>query len=104
MGEKTAIAWTDHTFNIAWGCQKISPGCLNCYADGLADRFGYDVWGPTKTRRTFPAKHWAEPLKWNAAAERDGRPHRVFCSSMCDWAEDHPTIAAELPKLWALIQ
>lgn len=29
MAEKTAIAWTDHTFNIAWGCTKgsgLKPG------------------------------------------------------------------------------
>lgn len=104
MPEKTLIAWTSHTFNIAWGCVKVSPGCKFCYADGLADRYGFDVWGPKKHRRTFGDKHWAEPLKWSAAAERAGERRRVFCSSMCDVFEDHPTIEAERAKLWPLIR
>ena len=103
MAEKTIIAWTDHTFNIAWGCSKISPGCTNCYADGLANRYGWDVWGPKKARRTFGDKHWAEPFKWNRQAEEEGRRHRVFCSSMCDNFEDHATIDQEREKLWPLI-
>lgn len=106
MGMQTAIEWTDHTFNIAWGCVKVSPGCQHCYADTLSRRYGHDVWGPAKTtaRRTFGAKHWTEPLKWNAKAERDGVRRRVFCSSMCDVFEDHPTIDAEREKLWPLIR
>jgi protein gp37 len=40
MGERTAIGWTDHTFNPWWGCTKISPGCTNCYAEALAKRVG----------------------------------------------------------------
>lgn len=106
MAEKTGIEWTDHTFNIAWGCFKVSPGCANCYAETLAKRFGFDVWGPPKTtsRRTFGRKHWLEPLRWNRAAEKEGRRHRVFCSSMADVFEDHPTIDAEREKLWPLIR
>ncbi len=106
MSEKTGIEWTDHTFNIAWGCFKVSPGCAHCYADTLSRRYGHDVWGPPKTtaRRTFGDKHWAEPLKWNAKAEMDGVRRRVFCSSMCDVFEDHPTIDAEREKLWPLIR
>lgn len=104
MADKTIIAWTDHTFNVAWGCTKVSPGCKNCYADTLSGRYGFDVWGPGKPRRLFGPKHWAEPLKWNREAEQEGRRHRVFCSSMCDNFEDHPQIIAELPKLWAMIR
>jgi protein gp37 len=104
MSQKTIIAWTDHTFNIAWGCQKVSPGCANCYADGLAARYGHDVWGPQKPRRTFGSKHWAEPRKWDQDAARAGKVARVFCSSMCDVFEDHPTITAERAKLWPLIE
>jgi protein gp37 len=103
MADKTKIAWTDHTFNIAWGCTKVSPGCKNCYADSQASRFGHNVWGPNKPRRTFGEKHWAEPLQWEKAAAKEGKAKRVFCSSMCDVFEDHATIDAEREKLWPLI-
>ena len=106
MGKETGIAWTDHTFNIAWGCFKVSPGCKHCYAETFSKRTGHDIWGPPETtsRRTFGAKHWTEPLAWNAAAKREGVRKRVFCSSMCDVFEDHPTIATEREKLWPLIR
>ena len=106
MGETTGIAWTDHTFNIAWGCHKVSPGCDHCYAETFSKRTGHAIWGPPKdtARRTFGAKHWAEPLRWNAAAAKAGVRRRVFCSSMCDVFEAHPTIDAERAKLWPLIR
>ena len=103
MGETTKIQWTDHTFNVAWGRTKVSPGCANCYAEKDAHRYGFDVWGKGTERRTFGDKHWAEPLKWNREAAREGRRHRVFCSSMADVFEDHPTIEALLPRLRCLI-
>lgn len=104
MASKTIIAWTDHTFNIAWGCVKVSPGCKNCYADKLSSRYGQSVWGPNNPRRTFGQKHWDEPLKWNLEAKRAGIRRRVFSSSMCDWCEDHPTIINEAKRLWPLIR
>lgn len=103
MGEQTAIAWTDHTFNPWWGCTKVSAGCANCYADKFARRTGHDVWGPGKPRRTFPDAHWAEPLKWNKAAEGAGRRERVFCASMAD-VFDAEAPAGQLDRLWALIR
>lgn len=106
MADKTLIAWCDHTFNVAWGCMKVSPGCKHCYADGLADRYGFKVWGPPATtpRRTFGAAHWQEPRKWQRQAEAAGKIHRVFCSSMCDVFEDHPTVTGEMARLWPLIR
>lgn len=101
MAETTGISWTDHTFNIAWGCQKVSPGCQFCYADTLSNRFGLDVWGPEKPRRTFGEKHWNDPVRWNRKATKQ---ELVFCSSMCDIFEDHPTVIEELKKLWPLIK
>ncbi|MCB2179467.1 phage Gp37/Gp68 family protein [bacterium] len=71
MVKNSKIEWTDHTFNPWWGCVKVSEGCKNCYAETMANRFG-NWWGPTAERRFFGDKHWAEPLKWNAQAERDG--------------------------------
>jgi len=104
MATNSPIEWTTHTFNPWWGCVKVSDGCKRCYADTLARRYGHDVWGPGKPRRTFGEKHWAEPLNWNAAAQREAQRARVFCSSMADVFEDHPTAHAERPKLWQLIR
>ena len=89
MGENTKIAWCDHTFNPWWGCTKVSDGCANCYAEGVASRFAPGLWGPSGRRRFFGDKHWAEPVKWNRKAERDGVRRKVFCGSMCDVFEVH---------------
>lgn len=89
MGKSTEIAWTDHTYNPWWGCVKVSEGCKNCYAETFAKRTGNDVWGIGKPRRFFGNKHWLEPLKWNADAERDNVRRKVFCASMADVFEAH---------------
>lgn len=36
---KSPIQWTDQTWNPVRGCDKISPGCKNCYAETVANRF-----------------------------------------------------------------
>lgn len=90
MGKVTEISWCDHTFNPWWGCEKVSPACDRCYAWAMDKRFkpgGEKHWGPQAPRRFFGEKHWAEPLKWNRAAEREGVKRRVFCGSMCDVME-----------------
>jgi protein gp37 len=84
MGKDSEIAWCDNTFNPWWGCTKVSPGCVNCYAEALAKRYGHSVWGPGAIRRTFGDKHWNEPLAWNAEAVLFGERKRVFCASMSD--------------------
>ena len=103
MGEKSDIQWTDHTFNIAWGCTKVSPACDHCYAETWAKRMGLKVWGQDAERRTLGEKYWRAPLGWNARAEKAGRVDLVFCSSMADVFEDHPTLETERAKLWPLI-
>jgi protein gp37 len=32
------IEWTEKTWNPTTGCTKVSPGCLNCYAEVMARR------------------------------------------------------------------
>ena len=32
------IEWTDTTWNPTTGCNKVSPGCKNCYAETFANR------------------------------------------------------------------
>lgn len=102
MSENTAIAWTDHTFNTHWGCHEVSPGCTNCYAREFARRFG-TKWGVDEARREFGDKHWDEPKKWNARAERAGKRERVFCNSMSDWADKNSPPGMH-DRLWALIR
>lgn len=104
MGVETGISWTDHTFNIVWGCEKVSPACKNCYAETLSKRFGFEVWGAQAPRRTFGLKHWNDPIRWNKKAIKDGVHRKVFCSSMCDVFEDHETVIQELKKLWPVIR
>jgi protein gp37 len=103
MGASSKIGWTDATFNGWWGCEKVSPGCTNCYAEAFAKRTGHDVWGKGGARRVFGDKHWDELLKWNLQAQDEQRQRLVFCSSMADVFEDHP-IAEELrPRLWSYV-
>lgn len=103
MSADSKIEWTDHTFNIVWGCEKVSPGCKHCYAESFSRRVGEDVWGAGKPRRVLSASYWREPLRWNAAARAAGQVARVFCSSMADVFEDHPTNAEQRARLWPLI-
>ena len=72
MGERTAIAWTDKTFNPVWGCTAVSPACDHCYAEAWARRFGVK-WGPHGTFREFGDHHWNEPIRWNRAAAKAGQ-------------------------------
>jgi protein gp37 len=78
----TGIEWTDKTWNPTTGCDKISPGCLHCYAEALTQRFtqnfknGFDL--------TLYPERLKEPLRWRT-------PSRVFVNSMSDlFHEDVP--------------
>ncbi len=91
MSENSKIEWCDHTFNPWEGCQKVSPGCDNCYAEARNIRFsgGQSVnWGPGAPRRLTSDANWAKPLKWNRDADKffseHGRRQRVFCASLAD--------------------
>ena len=104
MSKGSAIQWTTHTFNIAWGCVEASAGCDNCYARTFSKRMGFDVWGVGADRRTFDEKYWKQPLKWDRQARRAGRRDRVFCSSMTDVFLNDRIINREREKLWPLIE
>lgn len=104
MGETTGIAWTNHTFNVAWGCTKVSPGCDNCYAATLSKRYGFDLWGKDNDRRFFGDKHWIEPIRWNNQALKDGVRRQVFCGSMCDVMEDRADMVVPRWSLYQLIE
>jgi protein gp37 len=38
MADKSFIEWTNSTWNVVTGCDKVSPGCKNCYAERYAMR------------------------------------------------------------------
>lgn len=102
MSERTGIAWTDHTFNPWWGCAKVSPGCKHCYAEALDRRLGGAHFGG-RERKTFGPKHWADPIRWDKAAAKAGRPALVFCASMGD-VFDVDAPSEERRLLWELIR
>jgi len=38
VSEQSAISWTEATWNPTTGCDRVSPGCANCYALAMAKR------------------------------------------------------------------
>lgn len=81
MMASSTIEWTDETWNPVSGCEKVSEGCRNCYAETIAHRF----WGdrPFTEVRCHPERLDA-PLHWK-------KPRRVFVNSMSDlFHEDVP--------------
>jgi protein gp37 len=120
MADTTAIEWADSTFNPWEGCQKVGPGCDNCYAEARNARFsgGQAVnWGTGAPRRRTSPGNWSLPLRWQAiAAEfkaRYGRRQRVFCASLADvfdndvpgqWRIELMRLIVETPDLdWLLL-
>lgn len=103
MGE-TSIQWTDYTFNPWQGCQRVSPGCVNCYAEARDVRFNRGKhWGPQGTRARTSAETWRKPLAWNAKAKEKGTRYRVFCASIADVFEDRPELLEWRRELFGLI-
>ncbi len=83
MSDKTGIEWTDATWNPVTGCTEVSPGCDNCYAKTLAERFrgtpghyfehGFEV--------QLREDKLALPHRWT-------KPRRIFVNSMSDLFHD----------------
>ena len=75
----TKIEWTDKTWNPITGCTKKSAGCVNCYAEVMAQRLkamclekyrnGFEL--------TLHDDNLDEPLLWKKA-------HNIFVCSMSD--------------------
>lgn len=78
MGEKTGISWTSRTQNFWKGCEKVSPGCKNCYMFREMKQYGMN---PEEVTRT---KTWKNPRKWNEEAAKNGEPQLVFT---CSWSD-----------------
>ena len=79
VGYKSAIEWTDATWNPITGCTKVSRGCDNCYAERFAERFRGVHGHPFESGFDLKLRHdrLNQPLAWK-------RPRRVFVNSMSD--------------------
>lgn len=104
MSENTAIPWAHHSFNPWWGCEQISPGCVNCYGARDSHRWGHDCWGPDVKRRTMSHAHWKNPIKWDRKAAQAGERHRVFLMSMGDIFEDRRELDGRRAKAFSLVE
>ena len=79
MATKSAIEWTEATWNPSTGCDALSPGCENCYAERLTRRL--KAMGQKKYangfRLTLHPDTLELPLRWK-------EPQRIFVNSMSD--------------------
>lgn len=73
MSERSAIEWTDSTWNPWYGCTKVSPGCAHCYMFREQTMYGRNPEIVTRSKTKFN-----DPLRW-----KEGR--RVFTCSWSDW-------------------
>jgi protein gp37 len=70
----TKIEWTNETWNPTTGCDKVSQGCKNCYAETVAKRF----WVERKfTDVQMHEERLTIPMKWK-------QPKMIFVDSMSD--------------------
>lgn len=87
VADRSAIEWTDATWNPVVGCTQVSPGCAHCYAKSLHDQ-RHRAYKEGKLQQIPQyAKPFEEvqliperlsaPLRW-----RD--PRRIFVNSMSD--------------------
>lgn len=89
MSAHSKIEWTESTWNPLRGCSRKSPGCFNCYAEGIAYRFsgpGQAYEGLAKLvngKPTFTGKIRTvpelldQPIRWS-------RGRRIFVNSTSD--------------------
>ena len=97
MGAKSAIEWTDATWNPISGCTRVSEGCRYCYAETLAARFS-----KTNHRYMGIAEMKGGSGKWTNEIKlhydlldrpiRWRKPRMIFVNSMSDlYHEKVPT-------------
>ncbi len=99
---ETSIQWCDHSINpLRFGkghyCQKISPGCTNCYASALQPRFGNQGFGgtgsvvPHRVNDQRDGGLWLDESKLQEVLRRK-KPTKYFWCDMTDlfgsWVPD----------------
>lgn len=84
MASNSSIEWTEATWNPVTGCNKISPGCKNCYAERMSKRL--KAMGQKNYRNgfklTLQPHMLALPLRWK-------KPQTIFVNSMSDLFHKH---------------
>ena len=79
MADGSSIEWTDATRNPATGCEKVGPGCDNCFAERFAERWRGIDGHPCE--QGFDLKLWpsrlGRPARWK-------KPRMIFVNSMSD--------------------
>jgi protein gp37 len=87
-GDRSSIEWTEATWNPVTGCDRVSPGCDNCYAERLAKRL--QAMGNARYANGFAVTLHPDvldlPLRWRT-------PRRVFVNSMSDLF--HPKVPTD---------
>lgn len=105
MAENSKIEWCHHTFNSWEGCEKVSAGCANCYAERRDKQYhSGEHWGSNGTRKMMSESYWRQPLKWNRDAVIAGERPRVFCSSLADVFERRKDLIKVRIRLFDMIQ
>jgi protein gp37 len=79
MAEKSFIEWTNSTWNVVTGCDKVSPGCKNCYAEKYAKRL--QAIGIKKYRQGFHLTLHPDLIDYPLKLKR---PRMIFVNSMSD--------------------
>lgn len=84
MADKSAIEWTDATWNPVTGCTKVSPGCAHCYAERVAERLRGTAAFPQGFDLVLHPERLSLPKMWT-------KPRKIFVNSMSDlFHEDVP--------------
>ena len=82
----TKIEWTEDTWNPVTGCTKISEGCLNCYAEKMANRL-YNM-GVENYKNKFEVTIHEHMIN---EPQKIKKPKMIFVNSMSDlFHEDIP--------------
>jgi protein gp37 len=79
MADKSQIEWTNATWNVFTGCDKVSPGCKNCYAERYAKRL--QNMGVKKYSDGFDLKFHPDVMNYPAKLKE---PRMIFVNSMSD--------------------
>ncbi len=97
MSDRSAIEWTDSTWNPVTGCTKVSPGCKHCYAETFAERWRGIPGHPYE--QGFDLRIWPNrlslPLTWKT-------PRTIFVNSMSDLFHEKVPLSVIRKVFWVM--